>query len=109
MSESTSPTELHLMTVAELGGVLGKREASSREVTEAFIDQARRVDGRVQAFVTPTFEAALEQADAADARLGNGEKGPLLGVPLALKDNLCTKGVRTTCASRILDLSLIHI
>jgi aspartyl-tRNA(Asn)/glutamyl-tRNA(Gln) amidotransferase subunit A len=103
MSASFSPTELHLMTVAQLGDVLDKREASSREVTEAFAEQARRLDERVEAFVTPTFETALEQADAADARLKNGETGSLLGVPIALKDNLCTKGLRTTCSSKILD------
>lgn len=100
---STSPTDLHLMTVAQLGEALGKRETSSREVTEAFIAQSRRVEEKIQAFVTPTYEEALEMADAADARLKQGETGPLLGVPLGLKDNLCTRGVRTTCASKILD------
>jgi aspartyl-tRNA(Asn)/glutamyl-tRNA(Gln) amidotransferase subunit A len=103
MFDSKPPTQLYQMTVAQLGAALGKGEVSSREVTESFVAQCRRLEDRIQAFITATYEDALRQADAADARLKAGEKGSLLGVPLGLKDNLCTKGLRTTCASKILD------
>src|SRR6185436_4384624 len=61
------------------------------------------VDSRVAAFITVTADRALAAADAADKRLAAGERGPLLGVPLALKDVLSTAGVATTCGSRMLE------
>jgi aspartyl-tRNA(Asn)/glutamyl-tRNA(Gln) amidotransferase subunit A len=103
MSDSHSESELCAMSVARLGEALARREISARDVTEAFVARSRRLDGRLQAFLTPTYEAALAQADAADVRLKAGETNPMLGIPLALKDNLCTRGLRTTCASKILD------
>ncbi|MDN5344329.1 MAG: aspartyl-tRNA(Asn)/glutamyl-tRNA(Gln) amidotransferase subunit [Clostridia bacterium] len=95
--------DLHYLTAHELGGLLQHREVSAVEATEALIDRIEALDGRVQAYLTRTAEQALEQARAVDAARARGEEpGPLAGVPMALKDNLCTEGVRTTCASRIL-------
>jgi aspartyl-tRNA(Asn)/glutamyl-tRNA(Gln) amidotransferase subunit A len=81
---------------------LDTRKVSAREVTEAFYRRIETLDGRVQAYLTLTRELALEQADGADHRRQTGESGPLLGIPLAIKDVICTKGVRTTCGSKIL-------
>lgn len=92
------------LTIKETGDLLRRGETSSRELTQAALDRIRRENGRVNAFVTLCEDIALSQADAADKMLGSGDRlSPLCGVPMGIKDNLCTKGVRTTCASRMLE------
>jgi aspartyl-tRNA(Asn)/glutamyl-tRNA(Gln) amidotransferase subunit A len=94
--------DLHVLTMHELQDLLAKREVSAREVTEAFYRRIAALDDRVHAYLTLTRELALEQADEADYRRQTGGATPLLGIPLAIKDIICTKGVRTTCGSKIL-------
>jgi aspartyl-tRNA(Asn)/glutamyl-tRNA(Gln) amidotransferase subunit A len=94
--------DLHALTMHELHALLDTREVSARDVTEAFYRRIDALDDRVHAYLTLTRELALEQADQADHRRQTGESSPLLGVPLAIKDVICTKGVRTTCGSKIL-------
>jgi aspartyl-tRNA(Asn)/glutamyl-tRNA(Gln) amidotransferase subunit A len=77
---------------------------SSEELTRAYLDRIDRLDkGLVQAYVTVTPDVALEQAKAADARRRAGEDAPLLGLPMALKDLVLTRGIRTTCSSKMLE------
>jgi aspartyl-tRNA(Asn)/glutamyl-tRNA(Gln) amidotransferase subunit A len=77
---------------------------SSQELTRAYLDRIDRLDrGLVQAYVTVTPEVALEQARAADARRKAGEDAPLLGLPMALKDLVLTRDIRTTCSSKMLE------
>ena len=91
-------------TASDLGIRIAARELTSVEVTQAFLDQIGRVDGRVRAFLHVDAAGALAQAAAVDARLDAGEQlGPLAGVPLALKDLFCTQGVPTTAGSKILE------
>ena len=90
------------LSLQEAAELLGRKQASSVELTEAVLDRIHSVDDRVRAFVTVTEEVALEQARQADARIAAGDAGPLTGIPMQLKDNLCTSGVATTCSSRML-------
>lgn len=89
--------------------LLGAREAlrggqvSAVDLAEAYLARIEAVEPRLHAFVTVTADRARAQARAADARRAAGEDAPLLGLPIALKDVLCTTGVRTTCSSRILE------
>ncbi|MGA2959492.1 MAG: Asp-tRNA(Asn)/Glu-tRNA(Gln) amidotransferase subunit GatA [Thermodesulfobacteriota bacterium] len=95
--------ELYQRTAHQLHEMLLRKEVTSREITESVLKRIEEVEGRVHAYVTRTPELALEQAAAADARIQKGNAGPLTGIPLAIKDVICTQGVRTTCGSHILD------
>ncbi len=99
--------ELTDLTIHELHQRLIKRELTSVELTEAFLARIEATDDTLNAFITVTREEALKAAAAADEKLGKecGEKNfdPLFGIPVALKDIFVTEGVRTTCASKILD------
>ncbi|PIY53980.1 MAG: Asp-tRNA(Asn)/Glu-tRNA(Gln) amidotransferase subunit GatA, partial [Armatimonadetes bacterium CG_4_10_14_3_um_filter_66_18] len=95
--------ELFSLTAHEARALVRERQVSCRELTEAVLARVQEVEDRVRAYVTVTGELALRQADGLDARLAAGEDpGPLTGIPVALKDVLCTAGVRTTCSSKIL-------
>jgi aspartyl-tRNA(Asn)/glutamyl-tRNA(Gln) amidotransferase subunit A len=99
MALPSSPIEF---TLAGARDALRAREISSTELTSAFVSQVAAARP-LNAFITETPERALEMAAASDARLSAGEARPLEGLPLAIKDLFCTRGVRTTAASRILD------
>jgi aspartyl-tRNA(Asn)/glutamyl-tRNA(Gln) amidotransferase subunit A len=95
---------LHDLTLNELRTGLDRREFSSTEVTRACLARIAATDPRLNAFITVCGEPALAEAEAADRRLaGGGATAALTGIPLAVKDIFNTAGVRTTCASRILD------
>ena len=93
---------LHRLTLHAAADGLRSGQFSSVELTQSLLDRIAAVDGRIGAYLTVTADLALEQAAAADKRLAAGDNGPLLGLPIALKDVLTTAGVETTCASRIL-------
>jgi aspartyl-tRNA(Asn)/glutamyl-tRNA(Gln) amidotransferase subunit A len=97
-------TELAERTLAELRGIVEAREASCREIVEACLSRVSAADSRVQAFVSLRAEEALREAAEADAARARGEAlGPLHGLPIALKDILCSTRFETTCASHILE------
>ena len=95
--------ELNWLSIQEAHSQLASRQISSVELTQACLDQIEAVEDRVQSFLTLTPETALAQAEAADRMLATGEGGPLTGVPVQIKDVMCTEGVPTTCASRMLE------
>jgi aspartyl-tRNA(Asn)/glutamyl-tRNA(Gln) amidotransferase subunit A len=94
---------LHQLTIHEARDRLVAGEITAVELTEAVLDRVLAVDNDVKAYLTLAPEQALEQARAADERRAAGEDTPLLGIPLAIKDVLCTEGIPTTCGSRILE------
>ena len=91
------------LTAVELGKKIKAGEVTVKEAVEAAFAQIEKVEGDVHSFVTLTKEQALKDAGEIQKKIDAGElTGPLAGVPVALKDNLCTKGVLTTCSSKIL-------
>ena len=95
--------DLNWLSIQEAHAQLTSRQISSVELTQACLDRIEAVEDRVQSFLTLTPETALSQAAVADRMLGAGEGGPLTGVPVQIKDVMCTEGVPTTCASRMLE------
>ena len=96
-------TGLHNLTIHKARELINSRGISSRELTLAALSRIREVEGRVRSFVTVTGETAMEQALKADEAIARGEAAPLTGIPMQLKDNMCTSGIATTCSSRMLE------
>ncbi len=94
---------LNELTIKEASEKLAKGEITSVELTKACLKRIKEIDGKVKAMLTVCEKEAIKQAEAADGRRKKGEKNELLGIPYIAKDNIMTKGVRTTAASRILD------
>ena len=95
--------ELYKLTAHELHAKLAAREVSAAEITAAVFGRIDAVEGKVSAYITQTRDLAMAQAKEADAGIARGEAvAPLAGIPGALKDNMCVKDVKTTCASQIL-------
>ena len=94
--------ELYRLTIHELQEKLKEGTVSAAEAVASLYRRIDEVEGKIHAYVTLTRELAAEQAEAADLSLRQGKGGALAGVPIALKDILCTRGIRTTCGSRML-------
>ena len=95
--------KLHELTIHEASGLLKKKEISSQELTKAVLDRIGSVEKKVEAYITIDAETAVKQAELADREISRGNILPLTGIPVAIKDLSCTKGLRTTCASKILE------
>ena len=96
--------ELIRLGAQEIGKRIQARDVSAEEVTRALLDRISALDPRIHAYLHVNAEGALEQARCVDEKVGRGEAvGRLAGVPVAVKDNMCTRGLPTTCASRILE------
>lgn len=94
---------MHQLTLAEIARGLADKSFSSEELTRALLARIHQLDPLLNSFISVTDDLAISQAQAADARRAAGETGALLGAPIAHKDLFCTQGVRTSCASKMLD------
>ena len=92
------------LTVTELSGKLASRELSGAEITGAYLDRIAEKEPEIGAYLTVSADEAMDNAKKIDERRAKGEElSPLAGIPVGIKDNMCTKGLRTTCASRMLE------
>jgi len=95
--------QLFRRTAHELHSLLIKKEISAEELNKAVFDRIESVEEKIGAYITLTKERALDRARAVDKEIRNGQKiSPLAGIPVAIKDNMCTDGIRTTAGSKIL-------
>lgn len=94
---------IHNKSIVELGAGLQTGEFSSVELTHHFIQRIEQLDKDLNAFVSTTPEQALAEAESADQAIKTGQAGPLTGIPIVQKDIFCTRGVKTSCGSKMLD------
>ncbi len=95
--------QLYELTISEAHRLLTEKKISARELTLAVLDRIAAVDGKIDAFITVSGDLALQQAERADARIAAGNATPLTGIPLGIKDLMCTRSLPTTCGSKILE------
>jgi len=96
--------QLYNLLMHQLSELMEHKEISSVELIDAYFERISQVENEIRAFITLTKEKALTQANEVDKKRARGEKlSPLAGIPMAMDDNICTEGVKTTCASKILD------
>lgn len=96
--------ELYKLTIHEANKLLSNREISAKQLAESVLKRIEEIEGKVNAFNTITAEEALKNADAIDKLIQQGEEiSPLAGIPMGVKDNICTSGIKTTCSSKMLE------
>lgn len=94
--------DLTALKISDLRSMLDKKELSAKELTDAYLDRIKAVDDKLESYITVTAEAAEKAAEKAQKKINKGEASALCGIPLAIKDNICTDGVKTTCSSKML-------
>ncbi len=91
------------LTIHEAHELLKTKQISSVELTRSYLERIQKVEPQVRALVTVTAESALQQARKADQMIASGQITPLTGIPAIIKDNMCTRGIKTTCSSKMLE------
>lgn len=91
------------LKISDMRSMLDKKEISAPELTAAYLERINSVDGKLESYITVTAEEAEKAAEKAQDKINKGEASPLCGIPLAIKDNICTEGIKTTCASKMLE------
>ncbi|MDP3259855.1 MAG: amidase family protein, partial [Thermodesulfovibrionales bacterium] len=95
--------ELYRLSISEAKELLDKRKITAKELLNSIYQRIESVDSKVKAFVTLSKDKAYEMADASQKQINEGRSLTIQGIPVAIKDNMCTKGIRTTCSSKILE------
>ncbi|WP_434642022.1 Asp-tRNA(Asn)/Glu-tRNA(Gln) amidotransferase subunit GatA [Thermoanaerobacterium thermosaccharolyticum] len=95
--------ELHELKIHELHELLKNKEVSAVDVTKAYLERIKEVEPQVDALISITEEYALKKAEEADKMIQDGNINDLTGIPVIIKDNMCTENIRTTCASKMLE------
>ena len=95
--------DLTQQTIGKLRQMLDRKEVSAPELTKAYLDRIAAYDKTIQSYITVTAERAMADADAAQKKIDAGNAGVLCGIPMAIKDNICTDGIKTPCASKMLE------
>mmetsp|Transcript_8512 Transcript_8512/g.4642 ORF Transcript_8512/g.4642 Transcript_8512/m.4642 type:complete len:487 (+) Transcript_8512:3137-4597(+) len=95
--------ELYELSIHEAHDLLKKKKISSKELTKSVLDRIKDIDEKLDAYITVAEDLALKHAEEADKAISNGNINPLTGIPISIKDLICTKGLKTTCASKILE------
>lgn len=95
--------DLTQASIEQLRKMLDSKEISAMELTNYYLDRIETYDDQLQSYITVTKERALEDAEKAQKVIDEGNAGMLCGIPFAIKDNICTDGIRTTCASKMLE------
>ena len=91
------------MKIREMRELLDSKKISAVELADEYLGRIEKLDGKLNAFITVSKDAAHANAEKAQARIDVGNASPLCGIPIAVKDNICTDGIRTTCSSKILE------
>jgi aspartyl-tRNA(Asn)/glutamyl-tRNA(Gln) amidotransferase subunit A len=94
--------ELYELTIDEAHQLLKNKDISSKELTHAVLDRIDAVENKIDAFIMVSRELALQQADQADAMIARGDSTPLTGIPLGIKDLMCTRNLATCWVSKII-------
>lgn len=96
--------ELYKKSATELSSMLKNKECSAGEITKDVFSRINEVENKIDAYLELDYDNAIKKADEVDSKISNGEAlSPLAGIPIAVKDNICTKGLKTTCASKMLE------
>ena len=95
--------DITALKIRDMRTMLDKKEISAAELTDAYLDRIDKNDGSLESYITVTADEAKAAAVKAQQVIDDGNAGVLTGIPLAIKDNICTDGIKTTCASRILE------
>lgn len=95
--------DIKCLKIREMREMLDRKEISATELTKYYIERIEKYDEKLECYITVTAEKALNDAQEAQKRIDSGSAPELCGIPLAIKDNICTDGIKTTCASKMLE------
>lgn len=95
--------DITALKIRDMRTMLDKKEVSAAELADAYLERINNVDGKLESYITVTADEAKSAAAKAQEIIDKGEAAPLTGIPMAIKDNICTDGVKTTCASKMLE------